>query len=298
MPKEGRFEFGFADGTLSDHEGEVAGRIGDLLRSLSPSQVFVTKPHDPHPDHQTLARATRRAVIDVYGSRPRPGPDGGREAIPGDHPNGSPPEVYTYRVYPGEGLWPDGHPSRATLVMTLLQLARSVFGLIGRRPLILRAARSRSDKTAAIEAYESQRKLLDGELRYVWRTGVELYRPMNMRSDPPLPLRTETTGLGGQPGLRISMPSQVRSVATATLRTVNRGGCEYQRREVRSLRSLGGMDSRAEWRATINRTSYFLRMIASACSQRDRSATKSSSSKPDSAFHCDSKYCLGTAAWP
>jgi LmbE family N-acetylglucosaminyl deacetylase len=184
VPKEGRFELGFADGTLIDHEGEVAGRIGDLLRSLSPSQVFVTKPNDPHPDHQTLARATLRAVIDVYGFRPRPGPDGRRQAIHSDHPNGSPPEVYTYRVYPGEGLWPDGHPSRATLAMTLLQLARSVFGLIGRRPLILRAAGSRSDKTAAIEAYESQRKLLDGELRYVWRTGVELYRPVNMRSDP------------------------------------------------------------------------------------------------------------------
>ena len=184
VPKEGRFELGFADGTLSDHEEELAGRIGDLLRSLSPSQVFVTKPHDPHPDHQTLARATRRAVIDVYGSRPRPGSDGGRQAIHGDHPNGSPPEVYTYRVYPGEGLWPDGHPSQATLAMAVLQLARSVLGLIGRRPLILRAARSRSDKTAAIEAYESQRKLLDGELRYVWRTGVELYRPMNTRSDP------------------------------------------------------------------------------------------------------------------
>ena len=184
VPKEGRFELGFADGTLSDHEREVAVRVGDLLRNLSPTQVFVTKPHDPHPDHQTLARATRRAVIDVYGPRPRPGPDGGREAIPSDHPNGSPPEVYTYRVYPGEGLWPDGHPSRATLAMTLLQLARSVFGLIGQRPLILRSPRSRSDKTAAIEAYESQRKLLDGELRYVWRTGVELYRPMNMRSDP------------------------------------------------------------------------------------------------------------------
>jgi glycosyltransferase involved in cell wall biosynthesis/LmbE family N-acetylglucosaminyl deacetylase len=184
VPKESRFEFGFADGTLCDHEGEVAGRIGDLLLSLSPSQVFVTKPYDPHPDHQTLARATRRAVIDVYGSRPRPGPDRGREPIHGDHPNGSPPDVYTYRVYPGEGLWPDGHPPRATLVMTLLQLTRSVCGLLGRRPLILRAARSRSDKTAAIEAYESQRKLLDGELRYVWRSGVELYRPMNMRSDP------------------------------------------------------------------------------------------------------------------
>jgi LmbE family N-acetylglucosaminyl deacetylase len=184
VPKEGRFEFGFPDGSLSDHEGEVTERIGDLLRSLSPSLILVTKPSDPHPDHRALARATRQAVIDLDGSSHEPVSEGGWEAIGGEHANGSPPEVYTYRVYPAEGLWPDGHPPRATLAMTLLQLARSVFGLIGRRPLIIRAARSRSAKTAAIEAHESQRELLDGELRYVWRTGVELYWPMNVRSDP------------------------------------------------------------------------------------------------------------------
>ena len=80
VPKEGRFEFGFPDGALSDREGEVAERIGDLLRSLSPSEVLVTKPSDPHPDHRALARATRQAVIDVYGSSRRagfPGREGG-----------------------------------------------------------------------------------------------------------------------------------------------------------------------------------------------------------------------------
>ena len=159
--------------------------VGDLLRNLSPTQVFVTKPHHPHPDHQTLARATRRAVIDVYGPRPRPGPDWRAGGYPQRPPERIAAQgLHLPRADPGQGLWPDGHPSRATLAMTLLQLARSVFGLIGQRPLILRAPRSRSDKAAAIEAYESQRKLLDGELRYVWRTGVELYRPMNMRSDP------------------------------------------------------------------------------------------------------------------
>jgi LmbE family N-acetylglucosaminyl deacetylase len=183
VPKQGRFEFGFTDGTLSDHEEEVAQRIGDLLRSLSPSQIFVTAPHDPHPDHRALSRATRLAVIDVYGAGIGSDPYGEREVVPGDQQNGSPPEVYTYRVYPQEGLWPDGHPAGATLPMTLVQFARSVLGLIRRRPLILRADRFRSDKTAAVEAYESQRGLLDGELRYVWRTGTELYRPMNLRSD-------------------------------------------------------------------------------------------------------------------
>jgi LmbE family N-acetylglucosaminyl deacetylase len=180
VPKEARFEFGFADGSLQQHEGEVAERIAGLLRKLVPSQVFVTTPDDPHPDHQSLAKATAQAVIEVYGPRPGSGPLRARESIPGDHPVGSRPEVYTYRVYPGAGLWPEGHPVRATLAMTLLQFARSLFGLVGRRPLILRAPSAKSDKTAAVRAHGSQRRLLDGELRYVWRTGVELYSKLNV----------------------------------------------------------------------------------------------------------------------
>jgi LmbE family N-acetylglucosaminyl deacetylase len=184
VPKAGRFEFGFPDGSLSDHEGEASARIGDLLRRLSPSKVFVTKPHDPNPDHRALARAALRAVIDMYGYSAGPIPGGGRESMPIDHPSGSLPEVYSYRVYPGEGLWPEGAPPRASVARTLRQFARSVLGLLGRRPMILRAASSGREKIAAIEAHESQRKLLDGELRYVWRTHVELYRPMNVPFDP------------------------------------------------------------------------------------------------------------------
>jgi LmbE family N-acetylglucosaminyl deacetylase len=170
VPKESRFTLGIPDGALCDHEEEAAKRIGDLLRNLSPAQVFVTKPHDAHPDHQVLARATRRAVIDVYGSSA--GPEG--------H---SSPAVYHYRVYPGEGIWPGDRPSQPTVAMTLRQFARSAIGLIRRRPLVLRASSAKSDKAAAIAAYESQRRLLDGELRYVWRTGVELYWKMDL-SDP------------------------------------------------------------------------------------------------------------------
>jgi LmbE family N-acetylglucosaminyl deacetylase len=170
VPKESRFTLGYPDGTLCDHEEEVAKRIGELLRNLSPTQVFVTKPHDAHPDHQALARATRRAVRDVYGSG----------VAPDRH---SAPSVYNYRVYPGEGIWPDDRPEEPTLVMTLRQLARSVIGLIRRRPLALRASDVTSAKAVAIEAYDSQRRLLDGELRYVWRTGVELFWKMDL-SDP------------------------------------------------------------------------------------------------------------------
>ena len=46
----------------ADHQSEVTDRIGALLRSVRPSQVFVTRPGDAHPDHHALAQATRQAV--------------------------------------------------------------------------------------------------------------------------------------------------------------------------------------------------------------------------------------------
>ena len=182
VPKDRRFELGLVDGTVRDHEDEVVEWISTLLRRLSPSQIFVTGPFDPHPDHRALFRAARRSMIDAYDSVPDSGffPD----KISSVHPKGLPPEIYSYRVYPGEGLWPDGRPSKVTVSATLLQLTRSVFRLIGQRPLVLRAAKSKPDKKAAVEAHESQRRLLNGELRYVWRTGVEIYRKISVPSDP------------------------------------------------------------------------------------------------------------------
>jgi LmbE family N-acetylglucosaminyl deacetylase len=170
VAKERRFTLGFPDGTLCDHEEEASKRIGDLLRSLAPTQIFVTGPHDAHPDHRVLARATRRAVAAVYGTST--GPDG--------H---SPPALYHYRVDPAGGIWVGDQPEEPNLGMTLRQLARSAIGLIRRRPLALRASGVTSAKAVAIKAYESQRKLLDGELRYVWRSDVELFWKVDL-SDP------------------------------------------------------------------------------------------------------------------
>jgi LmbE family N-acetylglucosaminyl deacetylase len=178
VPEDARFELGFPDGELSDHEIEMAGCIGELLGRLSPSQVFVTSPDDPHPDHRALARATRRAVDEHKsdGAGLRAGGDGTRS----ERRHGATPQVFIYRVYPGTGLWPQGHPPRATLAKTALQLCRrSVLDLVRARPLVLREPRSVSAKAAAVEAHQSQRQLLAGELRYVWRTGVELFRPMD-----------------------------------------------------------------------------------------------------------------------
>ena len=70
VPRADRFELGFPDGELSDHEDELTERIGDLFRSVRPSQVFVTSSGDPHPDHRTLARAAGRAASQIYDSDP------------------------------------------------------------------------------------------------------------------------------------------------------------------------------------------------------------------------------------
>jgi len=174
VPKADRFELCFPDGELGDHESEVTERIGALLRSVRPSQVFVTRPGDPHHDHRVLARATRQAVAQIYDSGLGV-PHGGVADGSSLSPTGPRPQVFAYRVYPGEGLWPDGRQARVTVA----QFVRSVLRLVGRRSLLLRAPGSRATKVAAIDAYDSQRRLLGGELRYVWDAGVELYWPMD-----------------------------------------------------------------------------------------------------------------------
>jgi LmbE family N-acetylglucosaminyl deacetylase len=173
-----RLELNFPDGALSDHEDELTDKLGHLLRSLRPSQVFVTKPGDPHPDHRTLARAVGRSVDQMYG--PGSGaPSGGIAPSASLRPVEARPQVFSYRVYPGEGLWPDGRPARITLGSTAPRLVRSIIGLTNRRPLLFRAPEAAATKVAAIDAYDSQMRLLGGELRYVWGTDVELYWPMD-----------------------------------------------------------------------------------------------------------------------
>jgi LmbE family N-acetylglucosaminyl deacetylase len=168
-----RFELAFPDGELSDHEDELTEKIGDLFRSVRPSQVFVTTSGDPHPDHRTLARAAGRAANQIDDSD-----SGGPSADSRLHSLGSRPQVFTYRVYPGEGLWPDGRPSRVTVGGIVALFARSILRLTTRRPLLFRAPAVAATKATAIDAYDSQSRLLAGELRYVWDGAVELYWPM------------------------------------------------------------------------------------------------------------------------
>lgn len=166
VPPADRVEFGFPDGALPQHEAELVDRILEILELVRPSQIFVTRPGDPHPDHRSLVRAVGTALLQAEGAAAA-----------------SSPRVFTYRVYPGEGVWPQGRPSHVGPGATIRQLARSLMGLSHGRPLLLRARRVAPVKATAIDCYESQQRLLAGELRYVWDKGVELYWPMEM----PLP---------------------------------------------------------------------------------------------------------------
>ena len=91
---------------------------------------------------------------------------------------GTRPQLFTYRVYPGEGLWPEGRPPRVTASIFASLLMRSIVSLIRQRPLLFRSPGIAATKAAAIRAYDSQSGLLGGELRYVWGKSVELYWPM------------------------------------------------------------------------------------------------------------------------
>jgi LmbE family N-acetylglucosaminyl deacetylase len=183
VPRADRFELKFPDGELSDHEHELADQIRDLLRRVRPDQVFVTSSGDPHPDHRTLERVVARVVGPIEGSgsvvtREENARGSGLPAAVGR------PLVFIYRVYPGEGLWPDGRPSRMTVRALLWRFARSVVGLADRRALLFRSSTAVAAKAAAIDTYQSQRKLLQGELHYVWKTDVELYWSVGGEGSP------------------------------------------------------------------------------------------------------------------
>jgi LmbE family N-acetylglucosaminyl deacetylase len=174
-----RFELEFPDGELIHHEDELTEKLCNLFRRVRPSQVFVTRSGDPHPDHQTLARAARRAAHQIY--------DPGSGVPDTDLAEGSSlgtpksrPRFFTYRVYPGEGLWPEGRPPRVTIGAVVALLGRSILRLTTQRPLLFRAPAIAAKKVAAIDAYDSQSRLLKGELRYVWGKDVELYWPMEV----------------------------------------------------------------------------------------------------------------------
>lgn len=56
------------DGTLSQHQATVAQRIGALIRTLQPEEVYVCSGLDGHPDHRALSAVVDRLIVaDVIG---------------------------------------------------------------------------------------------------------------------------------------------------------------------------------------------------------------------------------------
>lgn len=53
---------GFVDGTLAEHEDQVAKTVDALVAELRPDEVYATGAWEPHPDHAALGRAARRCV--------------------------------------------------------------------------------------------------------------------------------------------------------------------------------------------------------------------------------------------
>ena len=89
------------------------------------------------------------------------------------------PDGFAYRGYPTEAFWSNGRPAEVSAGTAVAQFIHSVLGLNARRPRLFRDPELRLMKTSAIKAYDSQSKLLSGELRYVWGVGLELYWPID-----------------------------------------------------------------------------------------------------------------------
>jgi LmbE family N-acetylglucosaminyl deacetylase len=53
---------GFADGTVADHEDELAALVGRLVAENRFDEVFATAADEPHPDHAAVGRAARRGA--------------------------------------------------------------------------------------------------------------------------------------------------------------------------------------------------------------------------------------------
>ena len=106
----------------------------------------MTSPDDLHVDHRALAGATRRAVTEWVAA------------------GGPAPLVLAYRVYPVPGA---------------ASLARSLPGLLRRRPLGFHAPGSRDAKARAVAAHVSQRTMLTDQLRGIWDSDVECFEVLD-----------------------------------------------------------------------------------------------------------------------
>src|SRR5689334_3732181 len=53
---------GFEDGTVAEHEDELAALVGRLVAEHGFAEVYATCADEPHPDHAAVGRAARRGA--------------------------------------------------------------------------------------------------------------------------------------------------------------------------------------------------------------------------------------------
>jgi LmbE family N-acetylglucosaminyl deacetylase len=53
---------GVVDGTVTEHERELAVTVADLVAEVAPDEIYATCADEPHPDHAAVGRVARRVV--------------------------------------------------------------------------------------------------------------------------------------------------------------------------------------------------------------------------------------------
>jgi len=114
---------GFEDGTVAEHEDELAALVGRLVAEHGFAEVFATCADEPHPDHAAVGRAARRGAT---GAR-----------------------VLEYPVWLW-GSWPLRRGDRLRSTLTAAGL------VLGRRAVRVSTEGHRTAKLHALEAHASQ----------------------------------------------------------------------------------------------------------------------------------------------
>src|SRR5689334_20017120 len=117
---------GFEDGTVAEHEDELAALVGRLVAEHRFDEVFATCADEPHPDHAAVGRAARRGAASHPAAR-----------------------VLEYPVWLW-GSWPLRRGDRFGSTL------RATGMVLGRRAVRVAAGNHRAGKLHALDAHASQ----------------------------------------------------------------------------------------------------------------------------------------------
>lgn len=139
VPSSQVIQLGYEDGALERVEDELTNQVTWLLERHQPTEVYVTSPSDPHPDHAALGRAVLRAV----GHMPRSA-------------------VLTYPVWQ----WPRLVPWLVSPRLRLDEDDRRLQPAWRTRPVLISVERYRGVKLQAMAKHRSQVQKLTDETEW------------------------------------------------------------------------------------------------------------------------------------